>query len=250
MKYVFFTGMGRSGTKLLASLLSQIPDVHSSHEYIGNREFWLLSWYLSGQDYTIPFLQKEKERIESSYSNGIFIDVNGYLQNSVPQLQDVFNPQAIFHVIRNPKSVVRSYYTRRNDADVHLLPKNKIEIEHWINGDKFYQVCWNWASTTNKLLDEQTHLLIFEKLTTDYEYFKTKLLIPAGLELSKEAWLAGVSTKVNKTRSSFYRWLYAKFKSKQFVEDNLPEYQEWPEPYKKQFLQICGPVMKRCGYEI
>ncbi len=250
MKYVFFTGMGRSGTKFLTSLLSQIPGVHSRHEYIGNREFWLLSWYLAGKDYTIPYLQREKKKIETDFKDGIFIDVNGYLQNSVPELHEVFNPAAVFHVVRNPMQVVRSYYTRRNDADVHLLPKDKVEIEHWLNGDKFYQVCWNWASTTKILLDQNTSLLIFEKLTTDFDYFKSKVCEPLGIQLSEEAWQQGVSTKVNKTRSQAYRWLYAKLKRKAFIENTLPEYDLWPEHYKKQFQQVCGPVMKRCGYEI
>ncbi len=250
MNYVFFTGMGRSGTKFLTTLLGQIPNVHSVHEYIGNREFWLLSWYLHGTEFTIPFLERAKNKIETDYKQGTFIDVNGYLQNCAPELKAVFKPDKIFHVVRNPKAVVRSYYTRRNDADIHLLPKDRIQIEGWLDNDKFYQVCWNWANTTNQLLDQDTELVIFEKITTDYSYFKERILDPLNLDLSVEAWSAGVSTKVNKTRSTAYRWLYAKLKGKPFVEDPLPEYDNWPEFYKKQFAEICGPAMKRCGYSL
>jgi len=250
MDYVFFTGMGRSGTKFLTSLLGQIPKVHSVHEHIGSREFWLLSWYLPGTDYAIPYFERAKKQIEKEFGDGIFIDINGYLQNSVPELKEVFKPVKVFHFVRNPKAVVRSYFTRRNDADIHLIPKTRQEIENWMDNDKFYQVCWNWASTTNSLLDQNTDLIIFEKVTTDYDYFKSQILQPLGLILSKEVWEKGVSTKVNKTQSKTYRWLYAKIKGKPFVDEILPAYNEWPDSYKKLFNEICGPAMKRCGYQI
>ena len=52
--YIFITGFGRSGTSFLSHLLSKCDGVNSFHEYIGNREFELLSWYL-GKKYTIPY---------------------------------------------------------------------------------------------------------------------------------------------------------------------------------------------------
>jgi len=250
MDYVFFTGMGRSGTKFLTTLLGQIPGVHSVHEFIGKREFQLLSWYLDGNSYTIPYLERAKKNIESEFKEGIFIDINGFLQNSAPELKIVFAPKKVFHFVRNPKAVVRSYFTRRNESDIHLVPKNRTELEKWLDSDKFYQICWNWSNTTTQLLDAQTDLILFEKVTTDFTYFKSHILEPLNLVLPIQDWKVAVEKKVNKTHSKHYRWLYAKLKGKTYVEDELPPYEQWPDKYRQQFEELCGPAMKRCGYSL
>ena len=39
--------------------MSVSQKVAARHEFIGNREFWLLSWYLNGEDYTIDVAKIE-----------------------------------------------------------------------------------------------------------------------------------------------------------------------------------------------
>lgn len=250
MEYVFVTGMGRSGTKFLTNLLGTLDNVHAVHEYIGNREFWLLSWYLPIDVYAKPFLERQKKQIEGRYSSGIFIDVNGYLQNAVPEINTTFQPKKIFHFVRDPRDVIRSLYTRRNDSDIHLIPKNLPDIEKWLDGDKFTQICWNWANTTEQLLKENTELLKFEKIKSDFEYFSEKILVPLNLDLPKSAWEEAVAKKINRTRPMWYRWVYSKVKNKPVMKDELPNYTEWTEYQKKQFIEICGSTMKKCGYEL
>lgn len=249
MKYIFFTGMGRSGTKFVASLLGNIKNIYSEHEHIGDREFWLLSWYLSPDTYTMPFLQREKKKIEEKFNNGLFIDVNSMLQNCVPELKKVFNPKEVFHLVRDPRDVIRSLYTRRNEKNIHILPKTREETEKWFEGDKFYRICWNWATTTEKLLIENTSLIRFENVSQDYNYFKEKLLEPLQCQMSREQWEKAISKKVNKTKTRLYRKIYSKIKRKSFVDEEIPEYKQWPDAYKKQLNEICGSVMKKCGYE-
>ena len=189
MKYCFITGMGRSGTTFLGNLLRNVENIHARHEYIGNREYWLLSCYLPGDVYAIPYLDRCKKRMASFQSSSYFIDVNSYLQNSVPYLQEVFNPEIVFHLVKDPRTVVPSLYIRRSDNNIHLIPKEKDEVEKWLDGDKFVQICWNWASTTKLLVSQNTTLLQFEKLVNDFDYLCEKLLfttkyyfIPCGLD--------------------------------------------------------------------
>ena len=250
MEYAFITGMGRSGTKFLTSVLGSIPNVHAVHEHIGNREYWLLSWYLHGNVYATPYLQRKKQEIEKKFSNGLFIDVNGYLQNSVPEVSAIFKPKMVFHFVRDPREVVRSLYTRRNDREIHLIPKNTTEVEQWLDGDKFSQICWNWASTTEQLLNCNTELILFEKVKSDYTYFSEKILKPLNISLSEAEWEKARNVKVNKTQPKWYRWIYAKLRNKKFVEDLLPPYSQWSDLQKQQFEKICGPVMIKCGYKI
>ena len=241
--------MGRSGTLWLANVLNHVQNVDALHEYIGNREFWLLSWYLPCNVYAMPYLQRAKKSIEKGFTKEFFIDVNGYLQNSVPELKKVFEQEMAFHLVRDGRAVIRSLYSRRSDNNIHLIPKNRGEVEQWIDGNKFSQICWNWASTTLKLISENIELIQFEKLTSDYGYFEEKLLRPFNFNFSRLLWKGLVSKKVNKTRSTIHRFFYAKIKMKDFVKDELPPYEKWTDSQKKTFKEICGEAMKRAGYD-
>lgn len=250
MQYAFITGMGRSGTKLITRLLASDENIISVHEFTGNRQFWLLSWYLTEEDFTIPFLEREKSRIEKSFNKRLFIDVNGYLQNAVPALQKVFNPVKIFHLVRDPRKTIPSIYTRRIDSDIHLLPKNKEDIEKWLDGNKLFQVCWNWNQTTSALLKQTVQLIRFEDIISDYNAFKNSLAGPLGLEISEKKWNDIKAEKVNQTRSPLYRWFYARLKGKPFVKESLPPFEKWSETDRQMLLDICGKTMQQCGYPL
>lgn len=242
--------MGRSGTKLITRLLACDQNIISEHEHIGNRQFWLLSWYLTEKDYTVPFLKREKERIEKSFNKRLFIDVNGYLQHAVPSLMDVFHPLKVFHLVRDPRKTIPSLYTRRIDTDIHLLPKQQPEIEKWLDGNKLYQICWNWNQTTSALLEQPAQLIRFEDIITDFRAFQASLLEPLSLTISEEDWKKVKAEKINKTRSPIYRWLYSRWKGKPYVEESLPPFEHWPESDRQMLLDICGKTMQRCGYSV
>ena len=250
MKYFFITGMGRSGTKFLSTLLNQASEVQVEHEFIGNREFAILSNYLDSNNYTIPYLNRFKNRIIKEVEEGkhTFIDVNGGLRNCVLELKMVFRSEKIFHLVRNPKKVVRSYYLRRNENSVHQIPKNKEDNEWWLDADKFSRICWNWNNTTQNLLAQNTHLIRFEDLIANYNYLYDNILKPCQIDINESKWKEMRSIRVNKTKSRFKRFLYAKFKGKEYVEDSLPQYENWSIEYKDVFEKICGDTMRELGY--
>jgi hypothetical protein len=247
MNYHFITGSGRSGTTFLSKLLQHIPQPFAGHEYIGNREFWLLSWYLD-EAYAEEYLTREKNRIEQIIHKPVFIDVNGYLQHSVPALKRVFNPRNVLHLVRDPRQVIRSLYTRRTDKNFHIIPKQREEIGKWLDGDKFYQICWNWTSANRNLLNMELPLIQFEKLTTDYTYCKEKLFMPLEVSMEKPEWEQLVTVKSNASRPKWYRQLYALYKNKPFVSEEIPDYDKWTVNQKKIFKDVCGDVMIKAGY--
>ena len=249
MEYIFITGMPRSGTTFTGNLLlNGIENTTTFHEYIGNREFAILSYYM-GEKYTETFLKKEKQKIESKFKSHLFIDVNGELRNSVPGLRKIFKPKNIYHLIRNPKNVVRSIYTRRSEKRVHWLPRDNEGIKWWLDADKFSRICWNWADTTQALLQQQTNLIKFEKIITDYNYLDKKILKPNNITISQSIWETRVNKKVNRTRGNLYRYIYSRLKGKEMVKDRLPDYEKWSNDYKDKFHEICGPLMKKIGYK-
>lgn len=250
MKYIFITGMGRSGTTFLASLLKQLNNAHVGHEMIGQREFWLLSWYLSETAYSAEYLHRTRVKIEASVQKEYYIDVSPYLQYATDDLQKTFQPVEIFHLVRHPKEVIRSLYTRRNEKEIHLLPKDKTDIQRWLDAGRFEQICWNWKHAVENLLSKEITIIRFEDLISSYAYLNEKLLRPFGLTLTEEDWSNAKNNKVNKTHGTIYRFLYARIKGKAFQPEELPEYSLWPDPLKKTFLAYCGPAMKQLGYTV
>lgn len=248
LNYLFVTGLGRSGTTFLADLLAKIPEVTSGHERIGNREYSLLSWYL-GRNYSIPFLQREKKSIDNRFSDKrLFVDVNSYLQNSTVELKEVFGTENVLHLVRDPKEVIRSVYTRRNDKDIHLLPKTQQEITEWLNADRFYQVCKNWQLAVSQIIENDIRAIQFEKLTSDYAYICNNLLEPMGLELSEDVWNLAKTTRANKTPNKPYRFLYAKLKGKQFQADELGKFETWPKSHQDVYQELCSELARKLGY--
>lgn len=242
--------MGRSGTVFTSELLSKATDVTVKHEHIGDKEFSLLSRYMQPNVYTIPYLEKAKQKIDAAYTTSTFIDVNGYLRNATDSLQQVFGEVMIYHLVRDPRDVVRSLMVRRSPKSIKEVPLNREEMEPWLNGDKFYQICWNWMDTTRNLMGKNLPMLRFEDLIADYDYLFTHLLEPVGLKITKAAWEVIRSNKKNKTQSSLYRRLYAKIKQKEYIEDSLPEFDQWPNERKQTIREVCGAVAKACGYTL
>ena len=247
MKYAFITGMGRSGTKFLGSFLGIDTNVYSTHEYIGNREYWLVSWYL-GSKYSKVILKKTKTKIESEINKAVFIDVNGYLSDSTDSLREVFGNPKIFHLVRNPKKVVPSLMIRRDDKGIHKIPKTEKEIEAWTSMNKLEQVCINWVQTTEDLLKSEAELILFENLISDYNYLSEKILNPLGINISEKQYNDFKSKKINKTRGWLYRYLYAKYKGKQQISKTIT-FDDFDEEQRRQFYNICGPTMEKLGYK-
>jgi hypothetical protein len=247
MDFFFVTGMGRSGTRWISELLNEAQGVVACHEYIGGAHFARLSWYV-GDSYTEPYLRQVRRRVEEDFSCDYFADVNGQLRGSVSALRSVFDPREIFHLVRHPRDVVRSLYTRRSQQRTPILPKQCDLIRDWVGGDKFTQVCLDWAGTTELLISQGTKLIRFEDVLNDFSYLQTKVLAPLDLTIAPATWHAAVTQRVNPTRSAPYRWLYAKIRRKAYVSDRLPAYDEWPRARKQEFHRICGEAMLKAGY--
>jgi hypothetical protein len=249
MHYVFVTGMGRSGTTWFTHLLHGIPGVEAHHEYIGDKWFTVLSRYVASDIHTVPYLERSKAALESSFRNGMtFVDVNNNLRHSVPALKQVFDGCTVYHLVRDPRAVIPSLYLRRGESVAHCLPVAAEDFQWLLEADKFEQTCWTWTDTTKRLLEEGTELVQFERLISDYDYVKKRVLDPLALDMSKAEWQVKKDTRVNETRSKLFRQLYAKFSNRNFVEDQLPPYPQWPDSQKRTFEQICGEVRRQVGY--
>ncbi|MCR9287872.1 MAG: sulfotransferase [Bacteroidetes bacterium] len=249
LNYLFVTGVGRSGTTFLSRLLSHVENAKTYHEYVGNREYWLLSWYLGGEIYSKPFLEQKKKIIDREFSGEEwFIDINPYLRFSTAELAQVFETNNILHLARNPKQVISSIYTRRNDNDIHLLPNTRTDVCKWLEEDRFYQICWNWQNVIRDLLDKKVPIIRLESLIGDYSYLEEKLLKPFNFELSKKTWDTVKNKKANKTKSPTYRLLYGVIRNKPYQKETLGNFETWSSRYKSIFQELFGELAEDLGY--
>jgi hypothetical protein len=256
MKFIFLAALPKSGTTLAAGLMAKVENVAGQHEYIGNRPadlrapYLQLSWYL-GREYAVPYLQRVRRAIEAEFDAEYFCDVGAGLQRSAPFLEEVFEPEAIFHLVRDPRNVVRSLYTHRTeqtDRQLPLMPKSSKEIDEWLAADKFAHICMQWAETTRFLVETGAHLIRLENLVSDYGYFRSEVLERCNLTLSEADWHEHVKSRVNPTPSRFYRFARAKIKRRGYVPEQLPPYDQWPPSRQREFDRICGDAMAMVGY--
>lgn len=250
-KIVLITGMGRSGTKSLGTLLKHADKVDSGHERVGDRAFTIHNWYMGNDSYPRAYLKQSYESLVQNVATGdSLVDVNGHLRHSTDSFQKEFPQATVLHLVRDPRSVVPSVYLRRSDTAAQVIPKTETESLWWLGADKFDQICWNWANTTQRLLDRGFPVIQFERTLSDFEYLQAHVCDPIGTTIAKSNWQAHVAKKVNRTRGKLYRFVYAKLSGRQFNTEELRKFSEWPKANRDCLISICGDIAEQVGYDL
>ncbi len=187
---VFAVGTGRCGSKALAAILNQHPEIEFYHEPKG--QLIKLS-----TDYAHGLISREevKEALLAIYEHTshmkdkIYGESDQKLSNLIDILHEIFPKARFIWLVRNPEAVIRSTFSRgwfddrefgyegRNNLGVEKVYSGKIYSENRINGFKvkemelkewkkltpFQRNCWYWGYW-NKL--------IFRSLSKDGIDFK------------------------------------------------------------------------------
>mgnify|MGYP000512911321 CR=1 FL=1 len=242
IKIFFILSIGRSGTKWLANLLNKDPKALVVHEPFvetipHQKAFWSSK---EAERYILKFRRKEIYLRIRNLKISVYGEVNSYLRRHCEALKKVFPNAIILHLVRDGRAVVRSMYSREtmlpNAYDTkYIHPKpNDPYYRKWKKMTRFEKLCWYWT-VENEYLYECCNgkIIQFEKILSDYEYFKERILQPLGLRIPRKIW----EKEVNKPRnpSLYYR---------------LPHWKAWSKWMKEKFEEICGDVMRKCGYEL
>ena len=98
---------------------------------------------------------------------------------------------------------------------------------------RFEKLCWYWKIENEYLNKNIEKTIMFEKLISDYEYFKTEILESLNLEISKKIWLENINKPLNVSKKyTFNHWM------------------KWSDDDKIIFEQICGELMRKNGYQL
>lgn len=201
---IFCTGMGRSGTHLIAELFSLSLDVEAFHlDRIGRSEadsfFQFSKWHKLNVDIT-PFIDARCYLSYFASKNGRrFLESNPYLSLHVKELLDSFDCKILI-VYRNPAKVVESHYNKgwyqdntfdfdssvsnipgynyRLDKANHFFgrffPSDRDEYQKWKKLTRVGKISWMWNTVYSSIvrdISSNANVLFLKIEELDYETY-------------------------------------------------------------------------------
>lgn len=164
----------------------------------------------------------------------IYGEINPFLALHCAAIGAALPAAKRFHLVKDGRSVVRSMFSRTKLGAKDPMskpifpPPNDPYSDKWQHLTRFERLCWQWQFE-NRFMRQHIptqNRLYFELLSKDYDYFKTHLLDPLGLQISANVWQDYVNTPKNE--SAVYR---------------MPHHTQWTPEDKRRFEQICGEEM-------
>jgi hypothetical protein len=176
------TGMGRSGTKWLATILDQDEQIKVGHEPV---KADVHQYYrpVTDKDYDAVKYCRWRVGKMKPPEGQLWGEVNSFLRYLVPALLIVFPTVPIIGLVRHPGKTINSMLARgiyaHPDRPPILAP---VDMEN-----EFARCCWYWADTYNRLKNQGIRIFRLEDLTASYPVF-WHLLCIIGADVSEDIW--------------------------------------------------------------
>lgn len=237
----FILSIGRSGTQFLSNLLNNAPRALVVHEpfieTIPHQEAFHSPEKAEG--YIQNFRKKEIYLRVHKLDIDTYGEVNSFLRRHCEALKKAFPKATLLHLVRDGRDVVRSMYSRETMEPgaydtKRIYPKEEDPWrDEWPRMSRFEKLCWYWMIENKYLRECIGKTVQFEKIISDYEYFRKNVLKPLNLEIPKESWEKEVNKPKNVTKT--YK---------------LSHWSKWDKEKKEIFERICGEEMRRNKYEL
>lgn len=241
-KQVFF-GLStiRSGSTFLADLLeSEITNGQIEHEPNVN-DYWSYAKVLKSNQHADNYINtyRKKDMVKrcTKKETAIYGELNPFLVLHAAAIKKAIPTAKLFHLVRDGRDVVRSIMAREvlgnKDPMLKVItpPVDDPYFEQWFSMSRFERVCWKWQYENKVLRTAITQRIHFEKMITNYDYFKKELLDFLRIEISKKHWNA-----------------YSKQPKHASPQHSMLKWDNWAKTQKEQFEKICGAEMKANGY--
>lgn len=241
-KRVFFGfGLFRSGTTFLANMLNEtVADAVVQHEANVN-DYWFYTRALrspqQAQAYIDSYRLAELQQRLRDTPCRRYGEISPFLRRHAAALRQQLPEAPMFHLVRGGRAVVRSLMSRELFAPHDPMsaairpPHNDPYAAAWSGMSRFERLCWLWAADNRYLREQIGHLVQFERLLVDYDYFDHRIARHLGLHIDQADWAVQVARVKNPTPR--YR---------------VSEFEDWPSAWREAFERICGDEMTACGY--
>ena len=239
MDYTLVTGLGRSGSKWLATFLGELrpPEIHVGHEILF--KFDIAAWdaVALGTLKTEEFWEERRALLAKNSGSDRIIEVNSVPRYFLEGFHKVFPKGKISLLMRDPRNVVPSIAERGNYSDLDRMPAHRrpdpnwvgFQVPSWRSVPRLSKICWVWATSNQAVQPHATHHMRLEDLLKSYEEI-IKVCQWCGVPPNREVWENLRSRKVNAG------------------DGRCPSFEKWTEDEQKDLYKICGDVMKTFGY--
>ena len=197
---MIITGNGHSGTLFVATLFHVPHEPPKRGLSTRNHSAYIRAW--NDKEFARQWV---KENII-----GIEMESNSFLLPFTEAILEQFPNCNIFHLVRNPKNVIRSLLSNglySDDVDYHNIKMfdESPDGEKWENLDAFQKTCWYWRLSNERLRKLNCPLIKLEELNGEPTHQK---------------------------------------------EHRFPSFENWTEKQKTYFKKIVEPEMKFYNYNL
>jgi len=245
-KFVFIVSSGRTGTKAIAQHLSRCyPQVWAAHEPTPS---WRLRLGTTralcgkiGREELKGMLVKLRRGLVGGVERGIYVESNPYLSGFVEVLGEVFEGASVVHVVRDPRTYVRSGV---NFGAFRGLKKLAAEfLPNWFprpdhnrsKMDAIERLAWFWS-------------LVNSHLNRGEQIYGQKYLRIRFEELFSADGLGRLTDWMELPRSSAMIEEAKRERVNASKRDELPEWEKWCGGDQYKVMRHCEPLMKVYGY--
>lgn len=240
---IFILSTGRTGTQFLARYFDRNPEVCAVHEPKPSRglRFWTVA-YLEGvvdRSMMTRTLRRYRTGFFQKINEPTYIESNNFLAGFVESLIDEFDEPLVVHVIRDPRTYVRSAIN--NGASTGLkgmanrfVPFAHLKMDRTSQHPAILRSALYWRLLNSHLHEvgkgyDSYHMFKYEDLFRDgSEQFRrlVDLIGTGGNDL-----FAHEDRKVNESPRNV-----------------IPPWREWSEGQQRVVMNTCGDLMDLFGY--
>ena len=253
---VFLVSTGRTGTTAIARYLNDcFEDVTALHEPKPSRVLRMASTArLTGRktpEQLVEDLTKARRRICSETTTTFYVEANPYLYGFVDLLPEVFHNARVIHLVRDPRTMVRSALNFNVQRGIkwlfsELVPNWIIKPEliernpqkHWAQMGPVERMAWYWA-TVNSHLEKQIESYPNETLRYRYE----DLFQEDGSGIREIAGWIGLQEKSGLLDKML------KIRVNASLGKAMDPWENWPEEDRTIVYSHCGELMEKYGYK-
>ena len=237
----FIFSLGRSGTQFLARMLNNDMAAAVLHEPAKRDVLEYNKSFSEGYNYSAYIKGFRKKFIQYNVANKnihIYGEVNSYLRRHASTIMECIPGARCLFLIRDGRDVVRSMMSRDIFSDNWLYnsitpAQDDPYYSKWSEWGPFEKSCWLWASENALLYNQFGEAFKFEKIISDYSYFKANVIGPIQVAISESTWANEIRVK-SENRTLQYK---------------IDPYETWSKEWKRIFWEICGKMMETHGYK-
>lgn len=230
----------RGGTVFLANMLKlEVPGSHIEHE-ANVIDYWELPKARLSERDSLEYVQgfrRNEIYARARHDIQIYGEINPFIRRHAKAFKQVFPKAKLFHMVRDPRDVVRSVMAReilsRKDPMGELIRPPPWDPYHdkWDSMSRFERVCWEWQDDNRYIREHVPRFVRFEDMMNDHDAFNRSLLEFLGFSISEAAWSSYVKRPRNASR-----------------KHKLASWENWDDSQLAVLETICGDEMAAYGY--